>query len=271
MAKAVEQHWPRDAPLSGLVITRYAHGYAGADALKRVEVIEAGHPVPDESGEKAAREIMHRVRQLGSGDLLLALVSGGGSALLSLPVEGISMADLKATTRELLRCGAPIQDMNTVRKHISLIQGGKLAAMCRAPILSLVISDVTGDAPTHIASGPTVPDPTTYADAIAILARYGCVVTGKASSRAPGIRYVRRDRRNTQTGRADIRPCGNPRDRHREKKPGSGGGVFSAADVTPMVLGDDHHRRGARGRQRRTPPAPWRLSSMAIRSSGSSR
>ncbi|HEX4326017.1 MAG TPA: glycerate-2-kinase family protein, partial [Burkholderiales bacterium] len=158
MARAVEQHWPENAPLEGLMITRYAHGYGGAEALQRISVVEAGHPVPDESGETAAREIMRRVQALGPDDLLLALVSGGGSALLSLPVEGISMADLKATTRELLNCGAPIQDMNTVRKHLSLIQGGKLAAMCKAPILSLVISDVTGDEPTHIASGPTVPD-----------------------------------------------------------------------------------------------------------------
>ena len=165
MARAVEEHWPANAPLSGQVITRYAHGYADEGAPKRIRVIEAGHPVPDESGEAAAREIALQVKSLGPDDLLLALVSGGGSSLLSLPVDGISMADLKATTRELLACGAPIQDMNVVRKHLSLMQGGKLAAMCRAPIVSLVISDVTGDAPTHIASGPTVPDPSTYQSA----------------------------------------------------------------------------------------------------------
>ena len=176
MAKALERHWPANAPLEGLVITRYAHGYAHAEALARIRVVEAGHPVPDESGESAARDIATRVRTLGPDDLLIALVSGGGSSLLSLPALGISMADLKATTRELLRCGAPIQEMNAVRKHLSLIQGGKLAAMCAAQIVSLVISDVTGDAPTHIASGPTVADPSTYADAIEILARFGCKV-----------------------------------------------------------------------------------------------
>lgn len=189
MAKAVEAHWPADAPLEGLMITRYAHGYSGDEALKRIRVIEAGHPVPDESGESAAREIARLVQGLGPDDLLLALVSGGGSALLSLPAEGISMADLKATTRELLRCGAPIQDMNTVRKHLSLIQGGRLAAMCQAPILSLVISDVTGDEPTHIASGPTVPDPTTYQDALDILTRFKCVMPASVRARLEaGIR-----------------------------------------------------------------------------------
>ncbi len=168
MALAAEQNWPADAPLDGLVITRYQHGLL----TNRVTVIEAGHPVPDESGEKAAQEIFRRVKTLTPDDLLLVLVSGGGSALFSLPVEGVSMNELKATTKELLRCGAPIQDMNAVRKHLSAIQGGKLAAASRAPVLALVISDVTGDDPTHVASGPCAPDPTTYQDALDILKRY---------------------------------------------------------------------------------------------------
>ena len=169
MALAVEQHWPRDAPLEGLVITRYRHGLP----TRRVRVIEAGHPVPDEAGETAAKEILQRTRSLAPSDLLLALISGGGSALLSLPVETVGMEALKATTRELLRSGAPIQDINTVRKHLSAIQGGRLAAACRAPVLALIISDVTGDDPTHIASGPCAPDPTTYRDALEVLHRYG--------------------------------------------------------------------------------------------------
>lgn len=168
MALAVEQHWPVHAPLEGLVITRYGHGLL----TNRVKVIEAGHPVPDEAGEAAAREILRAARALGPDDLLLVLVSGGGSALLSLPAEGLGMQDLKATTRELLRCGAPIRDMNTVRKHLSAIQGGRLAAACRARVLALIVSDVTGDDPTHIASGPCAPDPTTYADALEVLDRY---------------------------------------------------------------------------------------------------
>ena len=169
MALAVERHWPAGAPLEGVVITRYGHGLP----TRRIRVVEAGHPVPDEHGEAAAREILALASSLGEDDLLLVLVSGGGSALLSLPVSGVSMADLKAVTRMLLASGAPIQDMNTVRKHLSAIQGGRLAAATRARVLALVISDVTGDDPTHIASGPCAPDPTTYADAIDILRRYG--------------------------------------------------------------------------------------------------
>ena len=172
MALAVEQHWPADAPLDGTVITRYAHGLL----TNRINVIEAGHPVPDEAGEAAARRILDSAKRLSKDDLLLVLVSGGGSSLLSLPVETITMADLKAVTQELLHCGAIIQEINTVRKHLSLIQGGRLAIACKAKILALVISDVTGDDPTHIASGPCAPDPTTYQDALDILNRYGCKV-----------------------------------------------------------------------------------------------
>lgn len=169
MALAIEQNWPADAPLDGLVVTRYQHGLL----TNRITVMEAGHPVPDEAGEKAAQEILRRTKTLTRDDLLLVLLSGGGSSLLSLPVEGLTMADLKATTTALLRCGAPIQDMNTVRKHLSAIQGGRLAAASRAPVLALIVSDVTGDDPTHIASGPCAPDPTTFQDALDILERYG--------------------------------------------------------------------------------------------------
>jgi hydroxypyruvate reductase len=171
MALAVEQHWPATAPLDGLVITRYRHGLL----TNRIKVVEAGHPVPDESGEAAAREILRLARTLGPDDLLLALVSGGGSSLLTLPAEGLSMADMKATNRELLRCGAPIQEMNTVRKHLSAIHGGRLAAATRARVVALVVSDVTGDDPTHIGSGPCAPDPTTYVEALEIVTRYGVV------------------------------------------------------------------------------------------------
>jgi len=169
MALAVEQHWPGGAPLEGLVITRYGHGLPTA----RIRVIEAGHPMPDEAGEHGAREILRMASQLGRDDLLLVLVSGGGSALLNLPAEGLGMDAIRKTTGELLRSGAPIQEMNVVRKHLSAIQGGRLAAACAAPVLALVVSDVTGDDPTHIASGPCAPDPTTYMDALQVLARYG--------------------------------------------------------------------------------------------------
>lgn len=168
MALAVEQHWPSDAPLEGLVITRYQHGLP----TQRIKVIEAGHPVPDEKGERAARDILQLVRDASPDDLVLVLVSGGGSSLLALPADGVTADDLKATTRELLRCGAPIQDMNAVRKHLSAIQGGRLAALCRAEVVALIVSDVTGDDPTHIASGPCAPDPTTYRDALDIVRRW---------------------------------------------------------------------------------------------------
>ncbi|MCC7487546.1 MAG: glycerate kinase [Burkholderiales bacterium] len=169
MALAVERHWPADAPLSGLVITRYRHGLLA----NRVTVVEAGHPVPDESGENAARAIVRLVKGLTARDRLLALLSGGGSALLALPAGDVTITDLKAVTRELLRCGAPIQEMNVVRKHLSALLGGQLAARCRAPVTALLISDVTGDDPTHVASGPCAPDPSTFAEALDILARHG--------------------------------------------------------------------------------------------------
>ena len=167
MARAVELSWPAQAPLSGEVITRYGHGLA----TDRVAVIEAGHPVPDEAGEQAASRILEQAAGLGPDDLLLALISGGGSSLLSLPVESVPMADLKAVTRQLLASGAPIQEMNIVRKHLSRIQGGRLAQATRARVCALVISDVAGDEVSAIGSGPCAPDPSTYADAIDVLSR----------------------------------------------------------------------------------------------------
>ncbi|WP_083383932.1 MULTISPECIES: glycerate kinase type-2 family protein [unclassified Cupriavidus] len=172
MALAVERAYAGRAALEGLVVTRYAHGLP----TRHIRVIEAGHPVPDEAGEQAAAEILARVQALGPDDRLVVLVSGGGSSLLSLPADGIAMADLKATTRELLRCGAPITDMNIVRKHLSRIQGGRLAQASRAPVTTLIVSDVAGDDPSAIASGPTVADPSTFGDALAILRRYGATV-----------------------------------------------------------------------------------------------
>lgn len=178
MALAVERAYQGKAALEGVVVTRYAHGLP----TEHIRVIEAGHPVPDEAGEQAAADILAQVQSLGPDDRLIVLVSGGGSSLLSLPAEGIPMADLKATTRELLRCGAPITDMNIVRKHISRIQGGRLAQASRAPVTTLIVSDVAGDDPSAIASGPTVPDPSTYADALAILKRFGATVPESVQS-----------------------------------------------------------------------------------------
>ena len=170
MALAVERAWP-DVPLEGVVITRYAHGLPTA----HIRVVEARHPVPDAAGESATREILQRVSDLRRDDLLLVLVSGGGSSLLSLPVPDVSMYALKSVTSVLLASGAPIGEMNIVRKHLSQIAGGRLAAAAAAndaQVLALIISDVTGDLPTDIASGPCAPDPSTYADALAVLSRW---------------------------------------------------------------------------------------------------
>ncbi|MBS0424539.1 MAG: glycerate kinase [Proteobacteria bacterium] len=168
MAQAVENNWPAAAQLDGLVVTRYGHRLP----TSRIKVVEAGHPIPDNQGEQASRDIMAMVKALTPDDLLLCLFSGGGSSLLALPADGISLQELGTVTRQLLRCGASIQEINTVRKHLSAIQGGRLAAICKAPVLALIISDVTGDAATHIASGPCAPDPTTFADALAVLDHY---------------------------------------------------------------------------------------------------
>lgn len=168
MALAIENSWPANARLDGLVVTRYGH----ALPTHKIRIIEAGHPVPDTNGEQASREILAAVKALGPEDLLLCVFSGGGSSLLSLPIDGVSLQELKEITQQLLRCGASIQEINTVRKHLSAIQGGKLAAACKAPILALIISDVTGNAATHIASGPCSPDPTTFSDALAVLNHY---------------------------------------------------------------------------------------------------
>ena len=168
MALAVERHWPADRKLVGIALTRYGH----ALPLEHIRWVEAGHPVPDEAGEEASREMLNAARAIKPIDQLIALISGGGSALLSLPSAGVSLADLRKVTRDLLRCGASIQEINTVRKHLSEIQGGRLAAACKAPTLALIISDVAGDEPTHIASGPLAPDPTTYQDAVDVLNRF---------------------------------------------------------------------------------------------------
>src|SRR5215471_5089389 len=167
MAKAVEDAWP--GSLSGLVVTRYGH----AVPCERIEVVEAAHPVPDEKGHGAARRMLELVKGLGPDDLVLALISGGGSALLSLPAPGLTFADKQAVNAALLRSGAPIGEINTVRKHLSAIKGGRLArAGQKAEIVTLAISDVPRDDPSAIASGPTVPDPTTLSDARAIIAKY---------------------------------------------------------------------------------------------------
>ena len=182
MAAAVDALWPRDAPLSGLVVTRYEHvPPAYKSHPGRIEVVEAAHPVPDDAGRRAAQRIAELTQGLLADDLVLCLISGGGSALLALPAPGLTLEDKQAINKALLTSGAAIDEMNCVRKHLSAIKGGRLAAMCApAKVVTLLISDVPGDAPEVIASGPTVPDPTTCADALRILARYAIAIPDAA-------------------------------------------------------------------------------------------
>lgn len=168
MARAVEDNW--DGDVEGVVVTRYEHSVP----TQKIEVIEASHPVPDQAGVDASKRILETVQGLSEDDLVLCLISGGGSALLSLPAEGISLEDKAKLTDQLLRSGATITEMNCVRKHLSAIKGGRLAMACHpAKVVSLIISDVPGDDLSSIASGATVPDPSTYADALAVIEKYG--------------------------------------------------------------------------------------------------
>ena len=227
MALAAERHFQGE--LEGIAITRYGHGLA----TRRIRVIEAGHPVPDEAGEAATREILSQVNSLKEDDLLLALLSGGGSSLLSLPAPGVSMADLKQVTRALLTSGATIQEINTVRKHLSAVHGGRLAAASRAPVCALIISDVTGDDPTHIASGPCAPDPTTCENARQVLARYRveapCSVkarleAGKDETPKPGDRIFRKvNNKVIATAHRSLEAAAE---------------VFAGHGIRPVILGD---------------------------------
>jgi hydroxypyruvate reductase len=179
MAAALEAAWP-DVALTGTVVTRYGH----AVPTERIEVIEASHPVPDANSERGARRLLERVHGLGPDDLVLALISGGGSALCAAPAPGLTLADKQDINRALLASGATITEMNCVRKHLSAFKGGRLAAAAApARVVTLAISDVPGDDPAVIASGPTVPDPTTFADARALIARYGITPSPAAAHR----------------------------------------------------------------------------------------
>jgi glycerate 2-kinase len=228
MARAVEQHW--DGALTGLVVTRY--GYAVP--CERIEIVEAAHPVPDEAGLRAAQRMMALVRGLGPEDTVLCLISGGGSALLPLPLEGISLEDKQAVNRALLRSGATIGEMNCVRRHLSAIKGGRLAAACHpARVLTLLISDVPGDQPCNIASGPTVGDPSTCQDALAIVRRYGIdlpdavravLESGRGESVKPG---------DPRLARAETRMVATP-----QMALEAAAAVAREAGVAPHILGN---------------------------------
>ena len=181
MARALEDHWP--GPLQGLVVTRYGYNVP----CQRIEIVEAAHPVPDAAGLRAAARIQALVQGLNADDLVIALISGGGSSLLVAPAPGLSLADKQAVNAALLKSGATISEMNCLRRHLSAIKGGRLAAACHpAQVLTLLISDVPGDDPIDIASGPTVADPTTCADALAIVERYRIALPAAARALLDG-------------------------------------------------------------------------------------
>jgi glycerate 2-kinase len=228
MAKAVEDHWPGE--LSGMVVTRYGYHVP----TQRIEVVEAAHPVPDEAGRKAAERMLKMVQGLSADDLVLFLVSGGGSALLSLPAPGLTLADKQAINKALLKSGANITEMNCVRKHLSAVKGGRLAAACApARVITLAISDIPGDDPAVIASGPTVADATTFADAVAILEKYR-ITEPKAV-----VDHLR-------AGRDETPKPGDPRlaktELHMVAAPQmsleAAAEIARKAGVTPLILGD---------------------------------
>ena len=185
MAAALDAAWPAAAPMSGLVVTRYdsvppAFAAAQARGQARIEVVQAAHPVPDEAGRRAAARILELARGLSADDLVVCLISGGASSLLALPAPGVTLEEKQAINGALLKSGAAIDEMNCVRKHLSAIKGGRLAAACApARVVSLLVSDVPGDSPSVIGSGPTVPDPTTCADALAVLERHAIAVPAR--------------------------------------------------------------------------------------------
>jgi len=227
MAKALEDAW--DGPLEGLVVTRYGYRVP----TKRLEVVEAAHPVPDAAGREAAERIYKMVQGLSADDLVLCLISGGGSALLALPAEGITLEDKQAVNKALLASGATISEMNTVRKHLSAIKGGRLArAAYPAKVVALMISDVPGDDPSIIASGPTVPDPSTKADALAIVDKYG-------------IKLADNVRRALETGEETPKPGDKCFERVEnimiatpQASLEAAAEVARKAGVTPVILGD---------------------------------
>lgn len=229
MAKAVEDHWQGE--IGGLIVTRYGHG---ADC-KKIEVVEAAHPVPDEAGRRAAGRMMEMVQGLTENDLVLCLITGGGSALLSLPGEGITLEQKQAVNKALLKSGANISEMNCVRKHLSAIKGGRLALACApARVVTLLISDVPGDDPGVIASGPTLPDPTTCEQALAILRKYGIVVpdnmlqtltSGAGETPKPDDpRFARNSHHVVATAQQALEAAA---------------GVARAAGITPYILSDE--------------------------------
>lgn len=228
MARAVEDSW--SGPLDGLVVTRYGH----AVPCQRVEIVEAAHPVPDAAGEAAAVRILGKISGLTATDRVLALISGGGSALLGAPAAGVALAEKRAITKALLRSGASIGEMNCVRKHLSAIKGGRLAAAAwPAQILTLAISDVPGDDPAVIASGPTVADPTTAVDALKVLDFHGIAIPDALRARLLSGELETPKPGDPRLAKSEFRLVGSPRQMLE-----AAAAEASRLGVTPLVLGD---------------------------------
>ena len=228
MARALEDHW--HGPLSGLVVTRY--GYAVP--CSRIEIVEAAHPVPDQAGLQAAQRMLETVKGLSADDLVLCLISGGGSALLPLPLPGLRLQDKQDVNRALLASGATISEMNCVRRHLSGIKGGRLAAACHpARVLTLLISDVPGDDPINIASGPTVADPSTCAEALAIAQRYGIALPQRARHLLESGEGESVKSGDLRLARADVRMIATPQIALE-----AAAAVARAAGIAAYILGD---------------------------------
>ena len=229
MARAVEQAWP-DHPLEGVVVTRYAH----TAPTDRIRVVEAAHPTPDAAGREAAGEILRLAEGLGTDDLLLCLISGGGSSLMTLPAPGLSLEDKQTVNRALLRSGANIGEINTVRKHLSAIKGGRLAVAAHpARVLTLMVSDVPGDDPAVIASGPTVPDPTTFADARAVLAKYAVEPPAAVAAHLQAAAEETPKPGDPRLAHIDNRIVATPQDALE-----AAAAAARRAGVTPIILGN---------------------------------
>jgi glycerate 2-kinase len=228
MAAALERHWP--GSLTGLVVTRYGH----AVPCRGIEIVEAAHPVPDAAGRAAAERILAMVQGLGADDLVICLISGGGSSLLALPAAGVTLEDKQAVNRALLGCGATISEMNCVRKHLSAIKGGRLAAAAHlARVVALLISDVPGDDPAVIASGPTVADPSTFAEARAILAKYAIAPPERVST------HLRRAAEETpKPGDARLERTQTVIVARPQDALTAAAEIARVAGVAPLILGD---------------------------------
>jgi glycerate 2-kinase len=228
MARAVEEHW--SGPVAGLVVTRYGHGVP----CERIEVVEAAHPVPDAAGEAAAPRILGKISGLTATDRVLALISGGGSALLVAPAAGVTLAEKRAVTAALLRSGAAIGEINCVRKHLSAIKGGRLAAAAwPAPVLTLAISDVPGDDPAVIASGPTVADPTSAVDALKVLDFHGIAIPDELRRRLASGELETPKPGDPRLARSDFRLVASPRQMLE-----AAAAEASRLGITPLILGD---------------------------------